>query len=125
MDDTWKNGKRHGRSYGFGGRSEESNSDHGACKLLTVDISGTAPGTLTIGDLHRFEGSSSATYVQGNTDGVSTYYQHETGTDQVKGCTVTAIQASITSGDPTFSPTNNENPAEVSKGKITFIIKNN
>ena len=25
----------------------------------------------------------------------------------------------------TFSPTNNENPAEVSKGKITFIIKNN
>ena len=42
--------------------SEESNSDHGACKLLTVDISGTAPGTLTIGDLHRFEGSSSAKY---------------------------------------------------------------
>ena len=25
----------------------------------------------------------------------------------------------------TFSPTNNDNPAEVSKGKITFIIKNN
>ena len=25
----------------------------------------------------------------------------------------------------TFSPTNNENPAEISKGKITFIIKNN
>ncbi len=25
----------------------------------------------------------------------------------------------------TFSPTNNENPAELSKGKITFIIKNN
>ena len=42
--------------------SEESNSYHGACKLLTVDTSGTAPGTLTIGDLHRFEGSSSAKY---------------------------------------------------------------
>jgi len=40
--------------------SEESNSYHGACKLLTVDTSGTAPGTLTIGDLHRFEGSSSS-----------------------------------------------------------------
>ena len=25
----------------------------------------------------------------------------------------------------TFSPTNNNNPAEISKGKITFIIKNN
>ena len=25
----------------------------------------------------------------------------------------------------TFSPTNNENPAELSKGKITFIIRNN
>ena len=25
----------------------------------------------------------------------------------------------------TFTPTNNENPAELSKGKITFIIKNN
>jgi hypothetical protein len=25
----------------------------------------------------------------------------------------------------TFSPTSNENPAELSKGKITFIIKNN
>ena len=25
----------------------------------------------------------------------------------------------------TFSPTNNDNPAEISKGKITFIIKNN
>ena len=29
----------------------------------------------------------------------STYYQHETGTDQVKGGTVTAILANITSGD--------------------------
>ena len=25
----------------------------------------------------------------------------------------------------TFSPTNNNNPADISKGKITFIIKNN
>ena len=40
-----------------------------------------------------------STYVQGNTDGISTYYQHETGTDQVKGGSVTAITANITSGD--------------------------
>ena len=50
-------------------------------------------------DADGVEGSSSSTYVQGNTDGVSTYYQHETGTDQVKGGTVTAITANILSGD--------------------------
>ena len=50
-------------------------------------------------DADGVEGSSSSTYVQGNTDGISTYYQHETGTDQVKGGTVTAITANITSGD--------------------------
>ena len=35
----------------------------------------------------------------GNTEGRTTYYQHETGTDQVKGGTVTAITANIASGD--------------------------
>ena len=33
--------------------------------------------------------------VVGNTEGRTTYYQHETGTDQVKGGTVTAITANI------------------------------
>jgi hypothetical protein len=37
--------------------------------------------------------------VVGNTEGRTTYYEHETGTDQVKGGTVTAITAFITSGD--------------------------
>ena len=37
--------------------------------------------------------------VVGNTEGRTTYYEHETGTDQVKGGTVTAITANITSGD--------------------------
>ena len=50
-------------------------------------------------DADGTEGATSSTYVQGNTDGISTYYQHETGTDQVKGGTVTAITANITSGD--------------------------
>jgi hypothetical protein len=50
-------------------------------------------------DADGVEGSSSSTYVQGNTDGTTTYYQHETGTDQVKGGTVTAITANILSGD--------------------------
>ena len=38
--------------------------------------------------------------VVGNTDGVTTYYEHETGTDQINaGGVVTAILATITSGD--------------------------
>ena len=37
--------------------------------------------------------------VVGNTDGITTYYEHETGTDQVKGSTTTTITSSIESGD--------------------------
>ena len=37
--------------------------------------------------------------VVGNTDGITTYYQHETGTDQNKNGTITAITANISSGD--------------------------
>jgi hypothetical protein len=50
-------------------------------------------------DADGVEPATSSTYVQGNTDGITTYYQHETGTDQVKGGTVTAITANILSGD--------------------------
>ena len=42
---------------------------------------------------------SDVNYVHGNTDGVSTYYEHETGLNQVKGGNTTAISASIESGD--------------------------
>jgi len=37
--------------------------------------------------------------VVGNTDGITTYYEHEIGTDQNKNGTITAITATITSGD--------------------------
>jgi hypothetical protein len=37
--------------------------------------------------------------VVGNTDGITTYYEHETGTDQVKGSTTTTIASNIESGD--------------------------
>jgi hypothetical protein len=43
--------------------------------------------------------SGSATYVQGNTDGTSIYYEHETGLDQIKEGATSAITASIESGD--------------------------
>jgi len=44
-------------------------------------------------------GNDSSFDVVGNTEGRTTYYEHETGTDQVKGGTVTAITANILSGD--------------------------
>ena len=72
-------------------------------------------------DADGVEGSSSPTYVQGNTDGVSTYYQHETGTDQVKGGTVTAIQASITSGD--YDITQDRNQGITFRGDGEFLMK--
>jgi len=44
-------------------------------------------------------GTDTSFDVVGNTEGRTTYYEHETGTDQVKGGTVTAITANILSGD--------------------------
>ena len=43
--------------------------------------------------------STSTTYVQGNQDGCSVYYQHETGLNQVLSGQTTAIAANIKSGD--------------------------
>ena len=43
--------------------------------------------------------STSTTYVQGNTDGSSIYYEHEKGLDQIKEGATSAITASIESGD--------------------------
>ena len=37
--------------------------------------------------------------VVGNTEGITTYYEHETGTDQNKNGTITAVTANISSGD--------------------------
>jgi len=42
---------------------------------------------------------SDVNYVNGNTDGATTYYEHETGLNQVKEGATTAITASIESGD--------------------------
>jgi len=58
------------------------------------------------GKPHATEYSTSGTtpitdtnYVYGNTDGVSTYYEHETGLNQIKGGAITAITSNIESGD--------------------------
>jgi len=53
------------------------------------------------GKPHATEYDSSATSdsTVGNTDGVTTYYEHETGVNQVKSGTTSAIAANIESGD--------------------------
>ena len=72
-------------------------------------------------DADGAEGATSSTYVQGNTDGISTYYQHETGTDQVKGGTVTAITANILSGD--FDITQQQQGVASLRGDGEFLMK--
>jgi hypothetical protein len=59
--------------------------------------------------------------VQGNTDGISTYYQHETGTDQIKGGSVSAITGTITSGD--FDITQSRQEGVTLRGDGEFIMK--
>jgi hypothetical protein len=56
--------------------------------------------------------------VVGNTEGRTTYYEHETGTDQVKGGAVTAITANILSGD--FDITQSRSSTGQQTGVATF-----
>jgi len=59
------------------------------------------------GKPHATEYDSDATSdtTVGNTDGVTTYYEHETGNNQIKAGTATAIAANIQSGDFDISQT--------------------
>jgi len=59
------------------------------------------------GKPHGTEYDSDATSdsTVGNTDGVTTYFEHETGQDQIKAGTRSAIAASIESGDFDISAT--------------------
>ena len=57
----------------------------------------------------------------GNTDGISTYYEHETGANQIKGGSTTAIPASITSGD--FDITQDQRQGVTFKGDGEFMMR--
>jgi hypothetical protein len=57
----------------------------------------------------------------GNTDGISTYYEHETGINQVKGGTTTAIPANITSGD--FDITQDQRQGITFRGDGEFMMR--
>ena len=63
--------------------------------------------------------------VVGNTEGSTIYYEHETGTDQVKGSVTTAIVASITSGDFDISQRAAQGGSGVAdiRGDGEFIMK--
>jgi hypothetical protein len=57
----------------------------------------------------------------GNTDGISTYYEHETGVNQVKGGTTSAIAANILSGD--FDITQDQKQGITFRGDGEFIMR--
>ena len=48
---------------------------------------------------HLLMQSGTSYDVVGNTEGATTYYQHETGTDQVKSAATATVAANIESGD--------------------------
>jgi len=65
--------------------------------------------------------STSSTYVQGNTDGSSIYYEHEKGLDQIKEGATSAITANIQSGDFDIGMT--EGGTADLRGDGEFMIK--
>jgi hypothetical protein len=59
--------------------------------------------------------------VVGNTEGATTYYQHETGTDQVKSSATTTVAANIESGD--YDITQGQQGGADIRGDGEFIMK--
>jgi len=57
----------------------------------------------------------------GNTDGISTYYEHEKGVNQIKGGTISAIAANILSGD--FDITQDQKQGITFRGDGEFIMR--
>ena len=67
----------------------------------------------------EYDADSNDSYdVVGNTDGCTTYFEHETGTDQIKGGATTAITANIQSGD--FDIAQQRSPLGQSTGVASF-----
>ena len=67
----------------------------------------------------EYDADSNDSYdVIGNTEGCTVYYEHETGTDQIKGGVTTAITSNIQSGD--FDITQQRSLSGQSTGVATF-----
>ena len=71
--------------------------------------------------VHTYNASGTSSDCVGNTDGATTYYQHETGTDQVTNTATTTIAANIESGD--FDITRGEGGGADLRGDGEFIMK--
>ena len=87
--------------------------------------------SAVFGKPHALEydaGTDTSFDVVGNTEGRTTYYEHETGTDQVKGGAVTAITANISSGDFDITQQRARNTGQATgvatfRGDGEFIMK--
>ena len=70
---------------------------------------------------HHYNATGTSYDVVGNTEGATTYYQHETGTDQVKSSATTTVAANIESGD--FDITRGQGGGADLRGDGEFIMK--
>ncbi len=72
-------------------------------------------------------GTDTSFDVVGNTEGITTYYEHEIGTDQNKNGTITAITANISSGDyditQSRSSTGQQTGVATFRGDGEFLMK--
>ena len=71
-------------------------------------------------NINGTQASTSGTYVVGNTEGVSTYFEHETGNNEVSGGSVTAITSNIESGD--FDITQDQKQGVTFRGDGEFFM---
>ena len=71
-------------------------------------------------DINGTQASTSGTFVGGNTEGISTYYEHETGNNQVTGGVISAITSNIESGD--FDITQDKKQGVTFRGDGEFFM---
>ena len=69
------------------------------------------------------QGSTTSTFVGGNTDGITTYFEHETGVNEVAGGTATAITSNIESGDFDITQTEREGVTFRGDGEVFMSIR--
>ena len=69
------------------------------------------------------QASTESTFVGGNTDGITTYFEHETGVNEVAGGTATAITSNIESGDFDITQTEKEGVTFRGDGEYFMSIR--
>ena len=70
------------------------------CRSVYLELCGKTQRYLLRPHALEYDASTDTSFdVVGNTEGRTSYYEHETGTDQNRNGTITAITANISSGD--------------------------